>query len=787
MNHRECRKRSLTDFQSQRPSAPKRRRLDNSNNHSPELDPHESLSSTPAGSSHLFLSANEIGPSGTTEVVSPTVEIQRELEDSHWFDRQLSPASPTIGEPFEVQEERLTTQFLENPGNRDIGLRLMALLQTRLDDDHLIDYWKGMVFRTLQGRSQAPDILSIMLKRKGKLDEALEFWKSFVYRYPNKIKYARHLTDTFMSMGNKDGAREFWRSAIPTRRQALADIARSQLAICELDVDPNICAATFMAIKSFDLCWECAHNIGKAMSQVNRLRPGMRIYELIGFYKIRIMSGFLAGLRKEERNHMVEIVQAMPRNQFTVDFLRSQDIETELVTENPQEVDAIRQFAAALERNGEIDAAIELCKPFRDWRVAEQLARLMKSKGDHLAEIDYWSSFEGRLPLTAVESVTSAILSEKGHDAVVEFCHKEISKQQFSNPTYAICSSVNKTLKVEGGWDSPLRVWERLYTSYPEFQQFAAPFLVEALLECNDTANAIELYNSFQEEWLTDDKSAKLVAMIAERLTRDGSINATITFLRSRFLRWPSEYIWALIRQIEQVFQDKSLGQEALPFWTDAYLNVTYSISLHGRIICPLTNSFGKDYDELTEFWKRRFLDEVIQRSASHFQVLEGAIRAKKDLDFEITFWKTLAESHPTNYRPIKALSAALRRASFQVATKYYQSILVETPHMYNHVARDLNWVFKKNGDLNAEIEFWKTVLWENVNLLDMQVASKLMCLFKRRGDVDQAIKFWTDLTQRVELSPSQRDRVRRKLSEATKWKKEVDLAMNFRGVSAGG
>ena len=61
------------------------------------------------------------------------------------------------------------------------------------------------------------------------------------------------------------------------------------------------------------------------------------------------------------------------------------------------------------------------------------------------------------------------------------------------------------------------------------------------------------------------------------------------------------------------------------------------------------------------------------------------------------------------------------------------------------------------------------------------------MCLFKRRGDVDQAIKFWTDLTQRVELSPSQRDRVRRKLSEATKWKKEVDLAMNFRGVSAGG
>ena len=686
MNHRECRKRSLTDFQSQRPNAPKRPRLENNASHSPELESHESLSLIPAGSSQLLSSANEIGPSPTTELIS-TPGIHRELEDSDLFDRHLSPNPISTVDSFEVQEEQLKNQFLENPGNRDNAVRLMELLQTRWDNDQLIDYWKGMVFRTLEGRSQALDILSFMFKRKGNLDETLEFWKDLVHRYPKRIKYARQLTETFISMGNEDGARDFWRSVIHPRPSQLAsDIARSELALCQLDDYPDICAATVNEIKSRRLRCQCVYNIGKAMSQSNRLRQGIEVYELLN-YDHGFKSGFQAGLTNEGRKSMIEILQRTPRPWYTFDFLRSLYTTTEdaagdveffskLVTENPKDNEAIIQLAAALERNGEIDTAIDLCKPFRNnWTVVNELGRLMKSKGDHLAEIEYWSSFEGELPTTVVQSLTSAILLEKGHDAVVEFCHKEISKQQiFLNLKYAICSSVNKTLKVEGGWESPIRVWERVYTAYPECKQFAAPFLVEALLECNDTARAIELFNSFEERWLLHHESAKLVATIAERLARDGSFNATITFLRSRFLRWPSDHIWVLIPQIEQIFQDKSLGKEALPFWTDAYsyLNVTNSISLCASIIRPLTNSFGKDYDELTEFWKRRFLDEVVQRSTWNFRLLEDAIRAKKDLDFEITFWKTLAESYPTNYRAVSALSAALRRTSFQVATNYY-------------------------------------------------------------------------------------------------------------------
>jgi len=794
MNHRECRKRSLTDFQSQRPKAPKRPRLENNASHSPEMGPHESLSLIPAGSSQLLASTNEIGPSPTTELIS-TPEIRRELEDSDLFDQHLSPNPIFTVDSFEVEEEQLKNQFLENPGNRDNAVRLMELLQTRWDIDQLIGYWKSMVSRTLEERSQAPDILSVMFKRKGNLDEATEFWKSLVHRYPRRIKYARQLTETFISMGNEDGARDFWRSVIHPRPSQLAsDIARSELALCQLGDDPDICAATVSAIKSPMLRWQGVYNIGKAMSQANRLRHGIRVYELIFLFKSCLMSGFFAGFRNEERNSMVKIMQAMPRSPFTIAFLRSHYIKSrdaagevefwsELVSENPDDTGAVIQLAAALERNGKIDAAIELCKPFRDWRVVNELGRLMKSKGDHLAEIEYWSSFEGGLPTTAVESLTSAILLEKGHDAVVEFCHEEISKQEFFfNHKYDICASVNKTLKVEGGWDSPIRVWERVYTAYPECKQFAAPFLAEALVQCNDTASAIEIFNSFEQTWLRCYGSDELVATIAKRLARDGGINATITFLRSQFLRWPSNYIWNLTRQIEKVFQDKSLGQEALPFWTDVYLNVTNSISHRTSIIRPLTNSFGNDYDELTEFWKRRFLDEVVQRSTRNFGLLKRAIQAKKDLDFEITFWKTLAESHPTDYRPIKVLSVALRRASFQVATKYYRSILVETPRMYNHVAGDLDTVLKKYGDLNAEIEFWKTMVWERGN---RQYCEKLMRLFRKRGDVDQAIKFWTDRLEREAITEFwTRFGLQRQLSKAQKWKTEVDLVLKFRGLS---
>jgi len=403
------------------------------------------------------------------------------------------------------------------------------------------------------------------------------------------------------------------------------------------------------------------------MSQSNRLHRGMQVYQLIES-RYQFLSGFRAGLlEKEERKTVVEIIQAMPRGDFTSKFLRAVYINTgdtsgevefwsQLVTENSADSEAVCQLSKALERNGEIDAAIELCKSRRLPEIVKELGRLMKSKGDRLAETDYWSSFEGRLPSDAVEALTSALLLENGHEAVVEFCRAQLSNRMWSSHyVYDFCASVNRTLKIEGGWDSAIRIWERLYTAHPECQEFAAPFLVEALLECDDTAHAVEVYNSSEQTcFMYHAPHWRLIRTIPERLARDGNINAAIEFLRSHL---PGEFhIPIVLDELERLFQLKGPGQEALRFWRDAYLDSRIPIRSRGLIIRPLTHSFAKDYHGLTEFWRTRCRDEVLQ-SSENLEVLRAAIRAKKDLDFELTFWKTLTESHSGDSRLLRVLS----------------------------------------------------------------------------------------------------------------------------------
>ena len=169
------------------------------------------------------------------------------------------------------------------------------------------------------------------------------------------------------------------------------------------------------------------------------------------------------------------------------------------------------------------------------------------------------------------------------------------------------------------------------------------------------------------------------------------------------------------------------------------------------------------------------------------------------NLAFEVRFWRTLTECSPGNDRIVQAFSATLSRASFHEAIKYYRSILAATPNKYYFVQKDVDALFKKNGDINIEIEFWETTVWETTarERTTWETAAwqhvginaqwnKLMRLFKRRGDVDRAIKFWTDMVGRENIKHWQKEGLQRKLSETKKWKIEVDSALNFRGVPTG-
>jgi hypothetical protein len=91
--------------------------------------------------------------------------------------------------------------------------------------------------------------------------------------------------------------------------------------------------------------------------------------------------------------------------------------------------------------------------------------------------------------------------------------------------------------------------------------------------------------------------------------------------------------------------------------------------------------------------------------------------------------------------------------------------------------------IFKKKGDTRGEVEFWKTVVWERPDTEGFR--NRLMRLFKRSGDVDQALNFWTESVFRADHVELQK-RLQQKLSEAKKWKKEVEAALTFRGLSNG-
>src|SRR5277367_88459 len=152
----------------------------------------------------------------------------------------------------------------------------MELLQTRLDAIQLVDFWKDIVFRTVRVRSHAADMLSLAFKRKGDLEEAVGFWKELVQRDPERVKYAELLTNAFKSMGTVASAIDFWETVLRTRPSSSKrlDIARSELAMCEVDGDPAACATWLNTVTSSRF----SRSVGKAMSRPDQVQKAMQVY-----------------------------------------------------------------------------------------------------------------------------------------------------------------------------------------------------------------------------------------------------------------------------------------------------------------------------------------------------------------------------------------------------------------------------------------------------------------------------------------------------------------------------
>ena len=778
----------MTDFQRERLRSPKRRRLDASpiSDQEPELEDLNPFS-TQVGHSPSFRQLNTASPSW---VLSPTHEPPQYLQG---FDTTLgfpSPASLTsVADTFEVQVERLTDQFVGNPGSLNNAIHLTELLRSRLDDDEMIDFWKGMVLRTLRGRSQAPKMLSLVFKSKGSPEDALEFWKEMVLQHPETVNYAKQLTNTFLSMSNNAGAIEFWRSmirTIPSSKAGLS-IAYRELAMCEVDSDPNICVATLKAIHG-RLSRRCIYDIGRAMSRPNRVHHAMEVYRLLrsSWHHWPFRDGVLAGLRgDDDRKAAVEILKTFPVPSLAIDFLRS----TYMGSDEPEalrfwfeqyqhdsgDVTNICQFAQSLQRTGDLDRAIAVCTPSNHPRVISTLSELLKAKGGRSAVLEYWNSFERPLPPLVMEYLTAACLHTMGPGRVVELCHAALSK---SGPLYgrsSLCSSVQKVFKEQSGWDLAIQIWESLIANHPEYIRDVAYFLIEALLERNDITRVVEVYNKDPNATMSSDVRIKIMECLADT----GGINAAIEFCYTQLSRANRYDLY----EESRFFQLRLDRQEALQFWKRAYQDIGIPGSIRNQIIGELTSAFGNDYDGLTDFWRQIPPRDGFSWEKKNLRSLTKAIRAKKDTAFETRFWTIIFDSNPHRVDLLPALASALRRANLDTNLESFRSLLAETPTS-NVLQQEIAHVFEKKGDIDGEIEFWKRAVSQHPEVNSLR--NRLMRLFKRRGDVNQAMSFWTDMVSREPLHWYQRYR-RRKLSEAKKWKKEVDSAVNFRSLSSRG
>jgi hypothetical protein len=362
------------------------------------------------------------------------------------------------------------------------------------------------------------------------------------------------------------------------------------------------------------------------------------------------------------------------------------------------------------------------------------------------------------------------------HEAIVELCHAQLSKFRHS-----FLAAVQRIVTKEGDWGRAVRIWDALIAKHPQHQADVAPSLLEALLESTLIDRALEVCDPLA--YLTIQSWEKMTdSLIATR-----GISSALQFWENRILTKSSGRTGPFIHEVERIFKLRNDRYQDLRFWKRLSLDNSFAAATHIWFIIPLTRAFAMDYEGLIEFWRERsrsgdamFHDpRLVPRCV---WTLQHAIESKRDIDFETRFWTTLFNCNPADKRVTKALVTTLRRSNPDRALESYRSLLAESPTVYI-LTQAVDRIFKKKGDIQAEVEFWKTVVSEQPYSDGFR--NRLMRIFKRSGDVDQAVRFWTEMMPPPERRVELRKRLQKKLSEAKKWKKEVEAALTFRGPQA--
>ena len=130
--------------------------------------------------------------------------------------------------------------MLKSNHDRSVVVDLVSAFKEKRDFGGLIAFLKEMLLNPASRYGTFTRLLLEQFKINGDMKACLEFWKVLVRRFPTNEFHASTLTDLFITMGDVNGAIEYWTVAnlqrtSPTPAGLIGAIPFSELAQCHLE------------------------------------------------------------------------------------------------------------------------------------------------------------------------------------------------------------------------------------------------------------------------------------------------------------------------------------------------------------------------------------------------------------------------------------------------------------------------------------------------------------------------------------------------------------------------
>ena len=558
----------------------------------------------------------------TQEVVAPNIHADSSLSQSHVAGEIQQPPVHFAELDRKIRDLKAV---LKSNHDRSVVVDLVSAFKEKRDFGGLIAFLKEMLLNPASRYGTFTRLLLEQFKINGDMKACLEFWKVLVRRFPTNEFHASTLTDLFITMGDVNGAIEYWTVAnlqrtSPTPAGLIGAIPFSELAQCHLEKG------------NLEMCLNC---MGAARAEMRQGESGNNNLIRLTGYLAR--KGDIMGIKKFlslEREWTLCTVRSsqfwqhveVGRHQFVeilkgiVDWLEGTGRQTRFACRDLT-YDLIREMKI----NGDVDEAVERSKglfqshPWHGFFCDQDIADLFKSKNDPVAELDFLQS----VPASSIiatnvffERLVHTMLCHNMVHQAIELCDEKLANplvisEDAQPQRYQIYKEKSKQFDVYlGSWPSFEDYWEEMKV---QNERNATKRLLECFDMKGDNHAASQLCKRISRP--TDHAVQFTNAFLAI-----GDIDGGIEFWTN--LAIPTGRVRAVGESLERLFTAKGDISLGIPFWEGKVIEgdfTTQDDKADGGE--ALANAYGQDFDRRIDFWKQRF------------RVARGRIRRSDALD----------------------------------------------------------------------------------------------------------------------------------------------------------